>query len=185
MNFDAFWKDNVYGFNEQLIASNGVIACCDVAEVLRSRLPGCVRVTKTDAETDRTGVDFVAELSNGTLDGVDLKRRSKDCRRYGNDDVALEVWSVVGKKIGWSRDESKACRWVLWVWDDTGRFLLLPFAAVCAVFSANWRQWKELYKTATQVTPRTSGRDGWKSECVFVPRDVLISAVVEWANGFA
>lgn len=183
MRFDEFWNDNVYGFDDRLIVSNGLITSCDVSEILTSRLPGCVEVEKTDKKTDKSGVDWWAHMANGCKVGVDLKRRTKDCRQFGNDDVALESWSVIGRKVGWSRDESKACEWILWVWDDTGRFLLMPFASICGVFANHWLEWRKAYQTREQITPGTQKRDGWKSECVFVPRNVLQAAVVDWFNG--
>jgi len=177
--------ENSYGFDQQLIASNGVIASCDVATILSARLPGCIRVQKMDPETDRSGVDWWAELSNGRKVGVDFKGRAKDCRAYGNDDLALETWSVIGSKVGWTRDASKVCEWILWVWSDTGRFCLMPFPPLCGVFQKNWVRWLQEFPDSTQTTPATKGRSGWKSECVFVPRKLVIESVTAWCNGNA
>jgi hypothetical protein len=183
MIFDKYWSDNVYGFDEQLIASAGVIPSCDVAEILRQRMPGCVEVKKSCKETDRSGVDWWAVLENGKRVGVDLKNRDKDCMAFGNDDLALETWSVIGERPGWTRDESKICDWVLWVWGDTGRFFLLPFQPLCSVFGDSWQKWRADYKTRQQRTPGRNGKPGWSSECVFVPRKVVLEAVTEWFCG--
>lgn len=174
---------NAYGFDQQLIASKGVLETFDVAEILQARIPGCVQSEQADADSDRSGVDWWAILENGQRIGVDVKHRPKDCMKFGSDDVALETWSVVGKKIGWTRDSNKACAWVLWVWADTGRFLLVPFPAICGVFSENWRQWASKYRTCRQITKSTKVRSGWESECVFVPRAVLLNAITKWFNG--
>jgi hypothetical protein len=181
MNFDQLWQNNVYGFNDKLIASQGIVESCDVGEILRCRLPGCVEVKQAPKDIDRTGVDWLAKMSCGRVVGVDVKIREKDCTRFGNDDVALETWSVVGSHVGWTRDDGKACEWVLWVWKDTGRFFLLPFQALCSVFSDRWEHWVDAYKTRTQRTVR-EGRS-WESECVFVPRMVVLDAIVEWFGG--
>lgn len=183
MIFDKYWGDNVYGFDQQLIASKGVLETCDVGEILRTRIPGCVKAVETDKATDRKGVDWWALLKNGQKIGVDVKHRQKDCQRFGNDDVALETWSVLNQQVGWTRDHRKLCGWVLWVWGDTGRFLLLPFPAVCAVFSENWQRWGESYQRSTQTTRETKRGPGWQSECVFVPRAVLVESVVDWFSG--
>ena len=178
-------SENSYGFSQQLIASNGVIQTCDVGEILTARLPGCVRVEKSDISSDRSGVDWWAVMSNGRKVGVDFKGRAKDCLTYGSDDLALETWSAIDAKIGWTRDAGKMCEWILWVWSDTGRFCLMPFPPLCGVFQRNWVEWRGVYQTSTQKTTATDSRPGWKSECVFVPRDVVIGSVTDWCNGTA
>ena len=181
ISFTDHWQENVYSFGQKLVASKGIIESCDVNEILKLRLPGCLWAKETDAETDRTGVDWIATLSCGRSVGVDVKMREKDCIAFGNDDLALETWSVVGSSIGWTRDKEKACEWVLWVWKDTGRFFLVPFLPLCAVFCMNWQQWKMDYRTRKQKSERGSQR--WESECVFVPRDVVVEAITEWYAG--
>lgn len=178
MIFDDYWQDNVYSFGEKLVASKGILESCDVREILMSRLPGCIDASPSDEELDRTGVDWTAALCCGRDVGVDVKIREKDCISFGNDDVALETWSVIGSQVGWTRDKSKACEWVLWVWKDTGRFFLVPFLPLCSVFSQRWTEWRETYKPRTQTTTR--GHRSWKSECVFVPRNVVVNAISAW-----
>jgi len=181
MIFDDFWEDNVYSFDDKLVASKGIVESCDVREILTMRLPGCLEVKQTDPEIDRTGVDWIAEVDSGRIVGVDVKHREKDCRAFGDDDLALETWSVVDCQVGWTRDKSKACEWVLWVWKDTGRFFLVPFAPLCSVFSENWWLWRKQYKTRQQRTTRDG--HSWKSECVFVPREVVVDAISDWYCG--
>lgn len=181
MIFDDYWQDNHYSFNNELVASKGILESCDVREILTLRLPGCVDADPADEELDRTGVDWMAKLCSGKNVGVDVKTRKKDCKNFGNDDVALETWSVVGSKVGWSRDKSKACDWVLWVWKDTGRFFLVPFLPLCYVFCKNWVECREIYEPRTQTTTR--GGNSWKSECVFVPRNVVVDAISDWYHG--
>lgn len=175
--------ENSYGFDQQLIASNGVIQSCDVSEILRARIPGCLKAKKTDKELDRRGVDWLADLSNGRSVGVDVKARTKDYAARGEDDLALETFSVIDTKPGWTRDEAKLCEWVLWLWSDTGRFCLMPFPPLCGVFQANWQEWRRIYRCSVQRTPESRTRSAWRSECVFVPRQVVIDAVVDWCNG--
>jgi hypothetical protein len=181
MIFDDYWQDNVYSFNQKLVASKGIVESCDVREILMLRLPGCVNASQADTDMDRTGVDWLAALSSGRKVGVDVKIREKDCMKFGNDDVALETWSVVGSQVGWTRDESKVCEWVLWVWKDTGRFFLVPFLPLCSVFSKNWHEWRATYKPRTQKTTRN--HRSWQSECVFVPRNVVVDAISDWYGG--
>lgn len=181
MKFNRFERDSVFGFNHQLIASKGIVESCDVRQILMERLPGCVDAYSTDTDVDRTGVDWIAKLSSGRECNVDVKMRERDCQAFGNDDVALETWSVVNKAVGWTRDESKACEWVLWVWKDTGRFLLVPFLPLCGVFSHKWQEWRIIYGARQQIT-KCDGRR-WQSECVFVPRVVVLDSLVQWFGG--
>lgn len=183
MIFDDSWFENSYSFEKKLIASKGVIESCDVGEILRLRLPGCVKAVPTGSEVDRTGVDWLATLSSGRVVGVDVKIREKDYLRFGHDDVALETWSVLDSRVGWTRDQSKACDWVLWVWKDTGRFFLVPFLPLCSVFVQQWEEWRENYRTATQRTPETPKFKSYQSECVFVPRTVIVDAISDWYGG--
>lgn len=175
--------ENSFGFDRQLIASNGVIQSCDVSEILRERIPGCVSARKTDKDLDRRGIDWIAELANGRSVGVDVKARTKDYATRGEDDLALETFSVINTKPGWTRDESKLCEYVLWLWSDTGRFCLMPFPPLCGVFKANWQEWRTIYRRSVQRTPESLTRPAWRSECVFVPRLVVIESVVDWCNG--
>lgn len=183
MIFEDSWFEKSYSFEKKLIASKGLIESCDVLEILRLRLPGCVDAVSTSTEIDRTGVDWLATLLSGRVVGVDVKTRDKDYLRFGHDDVALETWSVIGSRVGWTRDESKVCEWVLWVWKDTGRFFLVPFLPLCCVFAQRWEDWSEIYKKAIQRTPSTSKFKSYQSECVFVPRSVIVDAIADWYGG--
>ncbi|MCP5528070.1 MAG: hypothetical protein H7A47_14860 [Verrucomicrobiales bacterium] len=58
---------------------------------------------------------------------------------------------------------------MLWLWQDTGRWCLVPFPMLCAVSQARWQDWRSSFQTAQQKTPSGLGRS-WTSECVFVPR---------------
>jgi hypothetical protein len=96
---------------------------------------------------------------------------------HGQDDLALETWSVIGQRVGWTRDTGKTTDYVLWFWQDTGRFFLASFPALCTVFASHWEQWWTQYRTRQQ----DSG--GWRSECTFVPRDALVDALNMWGAG--
>lgn len=181
MRFNRTFAKAPSSFEGELNASKGIVESCDVADILRLRIPGCLSVTPTDAEVDRSGVDWIATLQCRRSVGIDVKYRRKDCRAYGNDDLALETWSVVGSKPGWTRDVTKACEWILWVWGDTGRFCMIPFLPLCCVFESNWHSWALRYGLRTQQTSRGATR--WQSECVFVPRKIVVDSVVEWCNG--
>jgi hypothetical protein len=174
-----------YGFDEQLAMSEGVAATCNVVDVLLANIPGSLGVCKAHETNDRTGTDWWIEMNTGRHLSVDAKVRSQDWSAKTNgaqDDLALEVWSVKGRKcadgsrdntrvVGWTRDDKKRTDYVLWLWTDTRRFCLIPFPMLCAVFTDKCDQWYKKNKHSEQFTPpRHHGQHGYWSECVFVPR---------------
>lgn len=162
-----------YDFNERLAWSAGFLDA-GIAQILQDRLPGCTKVVKATNNEDRSGTDYWAIRDDLPPLSVDVKVRQKD---YGKDDVALETWSVLGEKVGWTRDFRKRTDFVLWHWQDSGRFFLVSFPALCEVFTRYWENWSAKYKTAVQ----TSG--SWKSECVFVPKTALADKLNAWRVG--
>lgn len=173
-----------YGFNERLVMSNGYATSIDVKTVLLQNIPGAVNVTQAASVNDRQGVDWWVEMSNARHLAVDAKVRESDWAATNphQDDLALETWSVVEKNvIGWTRDNTKRCDYILWLWTDTGRFCLVPFPMLCLAFSNNWQEWRERFKTRKQFTPRPGG--GYHSECVFVPRRDLWAAIYKLYGG--
>lgn len=169
-----------YDFRERLEWSEFVSDTNDdLFTILRARIPGCVNVVRASQEDDRNGTDYWAHRSAGLRPlSIDLKARQIDpIDRWGIDDLALETWSVVGDKPGWTRDSRKKTDYILWLWVPTRRFFLVPFPALCSVFQRYWKQWSVTYRTHKQ----NSGR--WESECVLVPRAVLIDTFARWSAG--
>jgi len=162
-----------FDFAGQLIMSSGHAASAEVKDILLACLPGATNVTKASNHNDRMGVDWWVEMPGRHI-AVDAKVRESDwaASHPDQDDLALETWSVVERgKIGWTRDASKRCDFVLWLWQDTGRHCLVSFPMLCRVFCDNWEQWKSLYKKNVQRT--VGGGMDYHSECIFVPRKVL------------
>ncbi len=158
-------------FAEQLSAVN-------LRTILAARLPALLAVRRAGVSDDRRGTDYWVERANGLPPlSVDVKIREKDWAKRGRDDVALETWSVCYSRVGWTRDTAKRTDFVMWYWLDTKRFLLIPFPPLCVVFSRHWQEWARVFPTA----PQTSGE--WESECVFVPRRILIERMGDWCSG--
>jgi hypothetical protein len=168
-----------YSFGNQLVMSQGVCLSQDVAAILLGAIPGAVAVQPAHQSNDRHGTDYWVEHARGAHLSVDVKIRREDWAAKPEpdraDDLALEVWSVKEKnKIGWTRDAGKRTDYVLWLWVDTGRWCLVPFAMLCAVFQDKWKEWSTCYGTSEQFTPEYGG---YHSQCVFVPRDVVWSEI--------
>jgi len=164
-----------YGFDERLAMSRGVSADKSVTAILLDNIPGALNVHAAHEINDRNGTDYWVEHARGEHLSVDVKVRSKDYKALaGEDDLALETWSVVERDVpGWTRDETKRTDYILWFWSDTGRWCLVPFAMLCAVFQENWREWSRRFKTRRQSTPDR----GYQSECVFVERRSVWAAI--------
>lgn len=163
---------HTYEFDAKLRATEGIAEVVAVESILLANIPGALSVTKSHMLNDKNGTDWWVEHNTGRHLSIDAKVRDMDwaATHPNDDDLALETWSVVDKKVGWTRDASKRCDYVLWLWKDTGRWCLIPFPMLCKVFSDNWKTWKKTYKTKQQHTPNFGG---YHSECTFVPRDVL------------
>jgi len=165
-----------YDFTERLTWSQGFLHG-GIARILRDRIPHCYDVIPAGQDADRQGTDYWAKRHGLPDLSVDVKVRDEDYAVRGQDDLALETWSVVGGKIGWTRNPDKRTDYVLWFWQDTGRFFLVAFPPLCEVFSRYWQDWRTTYPTAVQ----TSGE--WSSECVFVPRSLVIEKLTAWQSG--
>jgi hypothetical protein len=173
-----------YGFDDRLLMSNGHAASADIRDVLMQCIPGSLNAYKAAALNDRLGVDWWVEMSAARHLAVDAKVRELDwaATHPDEDDLALETWSVVERGvIGWTRDETKKCDFVLWLWQNTGRYCLVPFPMLCRVFNENWEQWCCSYKVSQQHTVGV-GRD-YHSECVFVPRREVWAKIYETFGG--
>jgi hypothetical protein len=173
-----------YDFAEQLTVSQGIAVSANIRDVLMEAIPGAVNAYVAASVNDRMGVDWWVEMSNARHLAVDVKVRAQDwaVSHPQEDDLALETWSVIeAGKIGWTRDHHKRCDYVLWLWQDTKRFCLLPFPMLCRVMQRHWQSWTERHKVARQRTSQ-HGKT-YHSECVFVPRTVIWREVYDAYGG--
>lgn len=162
--------------------SQGLASGATVDRVLLEGIPGSLMVHQAHSHNDRSGTDWWVEMRGGNFLSVDAKIRSEDWITKGKDDLALETWSVVeARKVGWTRDVNKRTDYVLWLWQDTGRWCLVPFQMLCGVFGDNWKRWRSRFQCNQQHTPSCGG--GYHSECVFVPRRVLWSTIYQRYSG--
>ncbi len=165
---------NRYDFDERYAMSCAEASNGKIADILLAAIPGAMGIERASLLEDKNGIDWFVNHSSGIRLRIDCKVRQEDwaATHPEEDDLALETWSVCEKQIpGWTRDPGKYADYILWLWQDTGRWCLIPFPMLWRVFSDNWRSWAEQYKTRRQETPRASGV--YHSECVFVPRKVL------------
>lgn len=177
-----------YTFDDQLVMSQSERSNSDIRTILINTIPSAVQAMPSHKANDRSGVDWWVECMNGKFLGIDCKVRGEDWaakpEHLRADDVALETWSVVESGIvGWTRDRNKQTDYILWLWTDTGRWMLIPFQMLLDVFCTNWQQWQKQYKTRQQKTPASGHRQGYHSECVFVPRREIWAAIYRRFGG--
>lgn len=166
----------VYDFDERLKFSEGFAR--DVETILRQEFPACTSIRKAFKSWDRKGVDYWVFYGYDKSIAIDMKIREEDWKGKEKDDLALESWSVIGKKVGWTRDVTKRTDYVAWFWQDTGRYFLVPFRPLCAIFTQYWQQWREWFEVAQQ----TSGK--WESECIFVPRKLIVQKLLQFRDDY-
>lgn len=170
-------------FSERLAMSQGVSVSASIGEIILQNVPGAVNVESANGTDDRQGTDWWVTMLSGNKLSVDVKVREVDYKRKTNeDDLALETWSVVEKKIcGWTRNAHKRTDYILWVWQDTGRWCLVPFQMLCRVMNDHWQEWSSVCRKAQQYTVQSSG--GYHSECIFVPRVEVWRAIYKRFGG--
>lgn len=163
-----------FTFQEQLIMSEESIRENeDLETYLLAKIPLAASIRRAEKDDDKKGIDYWVTLLSGRVIGVDVKVRKTDWKKRGCDDVALECWSVVEKKIvGWTRDTQKQTDYILFLWRDTGRCMLLAFPVLCSIFLKHWEEWSKTYQTAYQLT-ENSRSSRWHSQCVYVPRRII------------
>jgi hypothetical protein len=175
-----------HDFQDELAWSEGKVGRAGIDRVLLDRIPGATSIRNPTDEENKEGIDAWVERGNGLpAVRVDHKTRATDPRLFSvpQDDLALEIWSDIDRrKIGWTRDRSKKTDWIIWYWIQTGRFCLVPFLPLCFAMEREWEKWTQKYRSPIQTS--NFGMRTWKSQCVFVPRDVVYSAFMRWANSF-
>lgn len=169
-----------YSFQERLLLSSGVAANTNVRAILMNNIPGALSVEQAQLEDDKTGVDWFVYRQKIHPIRIDAKVRETDpIQEFGKDDLALETWSVIGIKPGWTRDTQKQSDYILWLFKPTARWVLIPFPMLQQVFTAHMKAWCEHYKVSRQ----TSEGGRWRSECVFVPRAVIWQSIYNRYGG--
>jgi len=169
-------------FRDQYLASEGVASNVNVVTILLDAIPGAIGVERSGKLDDRNGTDWWVNRGGNTDLSIDAKVRFKDYKPMGSDDLALETYSVMEtQKPGWTRDSRKRTDYILWLWQDTGRWVIMPFPLLCSAMQRRWKQWIKAYRCAPQET--TDGSREWHSECVFVPRMEVWREIYRVANG--
>jgi hypothetical protein len=178
---------NSFDFTERLAMSQGVAANAGIDDVLLKHIPGALRVQQATTFEDRHGTDRWVYRRCAPRLSIDVKSRSMDptCDlppEQRCDDLALEVWSVKeSQKRGWTWDSEKHTDYILWWFQTTHRWVLIPFPLLCAVATERIQEWNANPDYRTRVQDTNHG--AWHSECVYVPRQVIWQAIIDRFGG--
>lgn len=174
-------------FNQKLQYSLGEQQNFD-HEILKRHIPNCERIEKTDIETDKTGIDYIAVINDGVHPGgtkiyIDAKTRERGCSKYwhnGEPELAIETWSVVGSQYnkavpGWTFKTNTNVDYILYTFheSDSKQYFFIPFQLLRKAARENYSDWIKRYPLKRQN--QTSGR--YQSEAMFVPASVVLEAI--------
>lgn len=167
-----------HNFEKDLYFSMGNREKVD-CEMIKSAIPSCISVKKTDSHLDKKGIDYIATLKNGAIINIDAKARRKGVKKVnGYPVLAIETWSVISddkKKVGWTYSTKTNVDIILYTFDKTdySKFFLVPFQHLRMASIKNYYRWKDAYGELTQ------NNKYWVSKCIFVPADVVLNAVFD------
>lgn len=161
--------------------SSGSASHRDVNRILLDNIPGALKVERAQETDDKAGTDYWVYRDGTAPLSIDVKVRTEDpIETRGKDDLCLELLSVAeSNKLGWTLNPNKRSDYILWLFEPTGRWVLIPFPMLCSVFIQHQDSWCASYLTATQSS--NGGR--WHSKCVFVPRREVWLAIYKRFGG--
>lgn len=143
-------------------------------------------IEKTDVETDKTGIDYVATLYDGSHFTIDAKTRQEGCSRYWKDntpELCVEEYSDKEREvIGWLfKNSENHPDYILYTFHkhDSNRYYLIPYQLLRRAAKRYWAAWVHDYGVKEQKN------HGWTSTAIFVPAPVLLKAIYECMGGIA
>lgn len=150
-------------------------------QVIRALWPDCADIQPTEmgSELDLNGIDYVVQSRRHGTFSIDMKVRKPGARKFwrtGEPELALERWSVVGRKDGCAWN-SKDTTWFVYHFDPRDSTMVYALNGPClaATFRANFDRWRLRFKGDTQTNTT------WDSWAMFVPASVVIAAMRDHA----
>ena len=116
---------------------------------LKQLVPGFMRYEFSSDSEDRQGYDLVV-TTRWKTERFDLKLRSRDSRVWGEDDLIVEIYSVVESSIrGY---QSRKTDRLLWLFTDTKRAVLFDFAKFREIYDRHFDEWEFWLSEPDQTT---------------------------------
>ena len=132
--------------------------------------------SRTTSETiDRSGADLEIFRKRG-MAFADLKVRDDDPRLWGADDLAIELYSVLEKRIrGY---QNRKADYLIWLFKPTGRAVMIDFQSFKKCYDKNWDFWHFWRAEAPQRTRMQDGTTYHSVHC-YVPLELFKAGVSE------
>ncbi len=117
---------------------------------------------------DLSGSDYIVRSSYGEF-GIDVKVRYEDPQTWGEDDLAIELHSVV--EMGIRGYQNKSTTHLMWAFPSTGRSVLIPFDVFKTKYDKSWEYWNFWLREKPQWTELRGIR--YQSTHCYVPTSVF------------
>lgn len=139
-----------------------------------------LRIVTTSEIEDRAGVDYFA-ISPERHIPLQLKVRAQDCRKFGNNDIALETVCDTERNLpGWAVEQKASDAYLVSYWRDTRRFAgPWRMSRVVAATVTKRSEWESRY--GIRSTFSNVGGLRTESRYFFVPMDEFERAVA-WVS---
>lgn len=134
----------------------------------------------TSEAIDRAGADLEIFRKSGHV-FADLKVRDEDPRLWGADDLAVELYSVLEKRIrGY---QNRKADFLIWLFKPTGRAVMIDFQSFKKCYDANWDFWHFWRAEKPQRTVMPDGTTYHSVHC-YVPAKLFSAGIKEvYARG--
>ncbi|HZM33302.1 MAG TPA: hypothetical protein VFC18_02315 [Burkholderiales bacterium] len=166
----------IHDFDTKLAESDNDRVRALVHKALHERFGNdYLAIHKAALDNDRHGADYFAEFRHGLSRLIEVKVRVQDWLPRGQDaDLALETWADLDKHtVGWTRDMAKLSDYVVFLWLESGRSLLLDARLLRAWFSETWQTLRGKYG-ARIIPSKRRGRE-WRSEALYIPHADVVA----------
>ena len=166
----------VHDFDAKLAESDNNRVRALVHTALQDRFgSNYLAIHKAALANDRHGADYLAEFRHGQTRLIEAKVRPEDWLPRGQEaDLALETWADIDKQVvGWTRDTAKLSDYLVFVWLESGRSLLLDARLLRAWFCEYWETLRT--KHGGKIIPSKRGCREWRSETIYVPHREVVA----------
>ena len=111
---------------------------------------------------------------------VEIKTRAEDpLKAFKNENLLLEIYD--NGKPGWANDPVKQTDYILWLFEDTGRYELMPYPLLNAAVVKNLEDWKKQYEVKETTTQGI--HEVYTSQVIIVPINIIWRAMYFLCRG--
>ena len=137
--------------------------------------PGFRSYSQSEKKFDLQGSDVRIQMGDRAIH-ADLKFRDTDPRLWREDDLAIELLSVV--ELGIRGYGNQRTDYIIWVFKNSGRVVAVPFAPFKRFYNVNWNYW---YFWRAEKPQKTVMKNGYSYNSIhcYVPFDLVADMALE------